>query len=389
MSVYLTVFLAVLNQIGLKGSKMLVALHAIELGAGPMTIGLLISMYAIFPLLLAVYAGRYSDRVGVRRPLILGSLGLSASLLIPAALPTLAALFVSAVLVGIANIFFHVASHNLTGALGGPAARTANFGTFSLGSAVSGMIGPMLVGVLVDRVAYTPSYCVLAAISVVPGLFLLVHHRFIPAQTAAARERAGGQVRELLRLPLLRHILLTSGVILTGIDLFNFYMPIHGRAIGLSASMIGVILGMQAAAAFAVRLWMPWMSRQYSEMRVLTWSLLMSGLTFLLFPLFRDPLLLAAISFLLGLGLGCGQPLSIILTYNHAPSGRSGEALGLRLTVNKFTQIMVPLVFGSLGSAFGILPIFWASALLLLGGSYNNARHDERDDTAPNMVRKP
>ncbi|HZV63988.1 MAG TPA: MFS transporter, partial [Telluria sp.] len=100
MSVYLTVFLAVLNQIGLKGSKMLVALHAIELDAGAMTIGLLISMYAIFPLLLAVYAGRYSDRVGVRRPLVLGSLGLAASLLIPAALPTLAALFLSAVLVG-------------------------------------------------------------------------------------------------------------------------------------------------------------------------------------------------------------------------------------------------------------------------------------------------
>jgi MFS family permease len=389
MSVYLTVFLAVLNQIGLKGSKMLVALHAIELDAGPMTIGLLISMYAIFPLLLAVYAGRYSDRVGVRRPLVLGSLGLSASLLIPAALPNLAALFLSAVLVGIATIFFHVASHNLTGALGGPGERTANFGTFSLGSAVSGMIGPVLVGFLVDRAGYAPSYCVLAAISVLPCLFLLAYHRFIPVHTAAARERAGGQVRELLRLPLLRHILLTSGVILTGIDLFNFYMPIHGRAIGLSASMIGLILGMQAAAAFAVRLWMPWMSRRFSEMRVLTWSLLTAALTFLLFPLFRDPLLLAAMSFLLGLGLGCGQPLSIILTYNHAPPGRSGEALGLRLTVNKFTQIMVPLVFGSLGSAFGILPIFWASALLLLGGGYNNARHDERADTTPAMVRKP
>jgi MFS family permease len=245
------------------------------------------------------------------------------------------------------------------------------------------MIGPMLVGFMVDRAGYTPTYCVLAAISLVPALVMLCWHGFIAAPRAQRREAAGGGVIDLLKMPKLRNTLLTSGVILTGIDLFNFYMPIHGRSIGLSASVIGVVVGMQAAAAFVVRLWMPWMSRKYGEMRVLTWSLLMASATFLLFPAFRDPLVLAAISFLLGLGLGCGQPLSIILTYNHSPPGRSGEALGLRLTVNKFTQIMVPLVFGSLGSAFGIFPIFWTSAVLLLCGGVNNARHEKSVDPAP------
>jgi MFS family permease len=383
MSVYLTVLLAVLNQIGLKGSKMLVALYAIDMHASPLTIGALVSTYAVFPLVLAVYAGRYSDRVGMRRPMILGSFALCLGLLVPTVFPVMAALFVSAALVGTANIFFHVASHNLIGALGGVDERTANFGTFSLGSALSGMIGPMLVGFMVDRAGHTATYYALAAITVWPGLFLLAWHGFIPPprpQTAAA---AGGSALELLTIPRLRHILITSGVILTGIDLFNFYMPIHGRAIGLSASTIGIVIGMQAAAAFVVRWWMPALSRKHGEMRVLTWSLLMSGLTFMLFPALRDPALLAAASFMLGLGLGCGQPLSTILTYNHSPPGRSGEALGMRLTVNKFTQIMVPLVFGSLGTAFGIFPIFWTSAALLLGGSFNNARHDKSVDPRP------
>lgn len=67
--------------------------------------------------------------------------------------------------------------------------------------------------------------------------------------------------------------------------------------------------------------------------------------------------------------------LSIILTYNHSPPGRSGEALGLPLTANKFTQILVPVMCGSLGSALGILPIFWASGALLLWGGFNNSQH--------------
>lgn len=379
MSIYLTVFLAVLNQIGLKGSKMLVALYAIELHASPFAIGMLISTYAIFPLMLAVYAGRTSDRFGVRWQLVLGSFGMGGSLLIPTFFPFMSALFVSAALIGIATIFFHVASQNLVGSLGDAHVRTSNFGTFSLGAAIAGMIGPMLVGFMVDQAGYSMSYYALTAISIIPGIFLLCYAGFIPAKIISSKEpvRTGG-VRELLEIRRLRNTLLTSGVILTGIDLFNFYMPIHGRSIGLTASVIGVIIGMQAAAAFVVRLWMPWMARKYGEMRILTWSLLMAGMTFFLFPAFENPLILAAISFLLGLGLGCGQPLSIILTYNHAPPGRAGEALGLRLTVNKFTQIMVPLTFGSLGSAFGIYPIFWTTAVLLIAGGFNNAKQEQQ-----------
>jgi MFS family permease len=377
MPLYLTVLLSVLNQIALKGSRMLVALYAIDFHASPLAIGLLISMYACFPLMLAVYAGRISDRIGVRWPMVLGSFGMSMSLLLPIVLPFMPVLFISAALIGIANIFFHVSAHNLIGSLGEAHARTSNFGTFSLGSAVSGFIGPMLVGFMVDRAGYSVTYFWLAAIAVVPGIVLLCYTRFIPAKVKVEQEVRAGGISELLGNRPLRGILITSGLILTGIDLFNFYMPIYGRSIGLTASMIGVILGMQAAAAFVVRLWMPSLSRQHGEKRVLTWSLLMAGATYFLFPMFGHPVILGAISFLLGLALGCGQPLSIILTYNYSPPGRAGEALGMRLTVNKFTQIAVPLLFGSLGSAFGIYPIFWSNAVFLLVGGYINARQDK------------
>ena len=40
----------------------------------------------------------------------------------------------------------------------------------------------------------------------------------------------------------------------------------------------------------------------------------------------------------------------------------------MRLTVNKLTQILVPLVFGAMGSAFGLLPVFWANGAFLLAG---------------------
>lgn len=49
-------------------------------------------------------------------------------------------------------------------------------------------------------------------------------------------------------------------------------------------------------------------------------------------------------------------------------AGRSGEAVGLRLTVNHLTRVVGQFFFGSIGSAFGVFPVFWINALLLASG---------------------
>ena len=370
MAIYLISLLSVLNQIGIKGSKMLVALYALELGATPLVIGALVSTYAVFPLLLAVYAGRVIDRRGVRMPMILGSVGMTAGLVLPVAMPTVPVLFASCALIGTASLFFHISTHNLVGALGEGSARTSNFGTYSLAASLSGLLGPLLVGFMIDGSGYLTTYVLLAAITCIPGFVLLAHAGFLPARIKVRQEASGGGIADLLAAPSLRRTLFSSGLIITGLDLFNFYMPIYGRSIGLSASVIGTIVGMLAAAAFVVRLWMPALARRFGERAVLTGSLVIAGVTYFAFPSVTNPVALGAISFLLGLGLGCGQPLSILLTYNDSPPGRAGESLGLRLTVNKFTQIAVPLAFGSLGTALGTSPVFWANAVLLLAGGY-------------------
>ena len=61
-----------------------------------------------------------------------------------------------------------------------------------------------------------------------------------------------------------------------------------------------------------------------------------------------------ALSFGIGLTLGVSQPLTLNLTYNRSPAGRSGEVTGLRLTINNITHIAVPLAAGSIGALLGI-----------------------------------
>jgi predicted MFS family arabinose efflux permease len=155
----------------------------------------------------------------------------------------------------------------------------------------------------------------------------------------------------------------------TGLELYNFLLPIYGHRIGLSASQIGIILGAFGFALLLVRLIMPALARRISEEGVLSVSLFLACATCVVFPFVTSFMLLVVISFVLGLGLGCGSPLSMILAYNRAPPGRTGEAMGLRQTVNKATESMVPLLFGSLGTALGMVPVFWLEAVMLAAGA--------------------
>ena len=354
----------------MRGAKMLVSLSALGLGATAFQVGMLAALFAAFPLLLAVYAGKASDRIGVRRPIVGGSLMMAMGIAAPLALPGLVGLMVCATLIGLGHIFFHVSIHNLIGAYGTGEARTRNFATFSLGASISAFIGPSLAGFSIDGAGFGRTHMLLAAIALLPAIIIAVYPRFVPARAPVTTHGQAGGSLELLADAGLRRTLIMSGVTLTGIELFTFYFPVYGRSIGLSASAIGMVMSSYAVAAFIVRMGMHRATRRIGEIGVLTASLFIAGATYMVVPLVREAPLLALTAFFLGIGLGCAQPLTILLTYNHAPAGRSGEALGMRLTVNKLTQIAVPLLFGGLGSAFGLLPVFWANGAFLLAGGF-------------------
>ena len=368
LAVYLACLLSFLQGIALRGAKMQVSLDALSQGASSFQVGLIGAMFPVFPLLLAVYAGKVSDRIGVRWPMVGGSVVMGIGIAIPLGWPGIAGLVVGATCVGLGQIFFHVSVHNLIGMFGEGAARTRNFATFSLGQSTSAFFGPSITGFSIDGFGFGPTFVLLAAISAAPAVILLLRPSIVPPRKPHAHEEASGGSLALLANPALRRTLIMSGVTLTGIELFSFYFPVYGRFIGLTASTIGLVMSAYAVAAFIVRLGMHEASRRIGEVGVLTASLFVAGATYMLVPLVSHALLLAVVAFLLGLGLGCAQPLTILLTYNHAPKGRSGEALGLRITVNKLTQIAVPVVFGGLGSAFGLVPVFWANGIFLLAG---------------------
>ncbi len=374
MAVYLILFLALLNFTAFMGCRVLMSLFAIELGASTAAIGLLISLFALFPFLLSVYAGKVIDRFGSHVPAQLGTVLSAAGFAIPWLFPALPALYLSASIIGLSYVFISLAIQNLSSTARDPDVRARDVSLVSLGFALSGLLGPLLVGFVIDHQGHVFAYALLTVLAIAATAGWIVSRRYVVDSHARGAAAAPTDMRELLRQPQLRRTVIVSGLVVAGVDLYNFYMPIYGHSVGLTATMIGVIFGANSLAVLIVRGLLPRLTRWLGEERVMSYSMYLAGAAFLLIPMFGNAPALMLLAFMLGLGLGCGQPLSILMTYNRAPAGRSGEALGVRFTVVNFTHMAIPLAFGTLGSALGVVAVFFSNAVLMLGGGYANAR---------------
>lgn len=363
----LTFALALLYHTTVQAGRVLLTLYALKFGAGPFAVGVLAAMFSALPMLLSWQVGRLVDRFGARWPLMFGGVCGVLGMLVPYLYPGIPALYLAAVMTGLLFAFCAAPLQTLVGLLSRPVDSARNFSNFSLVISTAGFTGPMLVGFSIDHAGHANACLALVTLSLVPLLLLAVRGGSLPGGTG--RARPVGSIRDMLASPGLWRVLLTGSLIVTGIDLFLFYMPIYGHGIGLSASAIGVVLAMFFVSSFIVRLLIPSLLTRLGEERMLAASFLLGAAGLALTPFFKGVAVLAMVSFLFGIGMGCGQPVTLMLTFRTSEAGHSGEVLGLRITINYVSRMIGPILFGAIGSAFGHFPVFWITAAMLGSGS--------------------
>jgi predicted MFS family arabinose efflux permease len=375
----LIIILLILNHIASYGSRVTVTLFAISQQSSAFTIGLLMALYALLPALFSVSAGRWIDRIGIEKPFRLGSIAVGIGTLVPFAWPSTYALYFTSVIVGVGFMLINVAAYHAVGEMSSAEDRPINFSYVALGFSTSTFIAPILSGVAIDTFGHRATFLILTLFTVLP--IIALSFRLLPMHRAhkSAEDQPRGPVLDLLKDPEFFRLFITMTLMTLAWDVYGFTIPIHGSAIGLSASEIGIVMGAFAAATFTVRLAMPFIVQRMRPWSLLKASLLIAGATFALIPFTHSVALLMVLMFALGLGLGAPQPMVLTLLHETTPKGRAGEALGLRTTLINTSQTTMPMLFGAIGAAFGLSPIFWAMALLLLGGGVmtrdRKARH--------------
>jgi MFS family permease len=366
MPLILTFSVGFLGFAGISAGRVTLSLYALELGAQPMAVGVLVAMLYVFPLLLSWPLGALSDRIGPRKPLLFGVVCGACGMAIPFFARTLPAMYFAAALSGLALAVLHVIAQNLVGIISEPAQRARNFSNFSMMGAATNFVGPLVAGLAIDHAGHAAACLFVVSMWLAAAGLLLWRGKVLPGSTG--RSASTTRIIDSLANREIRRTLITSSLAQLGTDLFQFYLPIHGHAVGLSATAIGAVLAAFAFASFVVRVVLTRLIAGVGEEKLLAYSFYVGAAGFAMVPFCHTVLPLTLVSFVFGLGMGCGQPITLMLMFSHSPQGRSGETLGLRLTVNNLMRVLGPAVSGSVGSAFGLVAVFLINALVMGAG---------------------
>jgi len=341
-------------------------LLALQLGYSAVAVGALLSLFALTQVFIAVPAGRYTDRVGLRQPVGWAVAVAAAGAALSVLWPVFPVLCLSALTTGGATGVTVIALQRHVGRLASDPARLKSaFSWLSIGPAISNFIGPVMAGLLIDHAGMQPAdvwgfraaFALMALLPLVTWAIIRRVPEHALHKTTVAQGASGAL--DLLREPLMRRLLMVNWLLSSCWDVHTFVVPILGHERGFSASVIGTILGAFAVAAAVIRMCLPWIGRHWHEHQIVTMAMLSTGVLFGVYPFMPSAWAMGACSVLLGLVLGSVQPMIMSTLHQITPEHRQGEALGLRLMSINASSVLMPSLFGAVGAVAGVSPVFW------------------------------
>jgi len=349
----------------------MITYRALENGASTYEIGLIASIYALTPLLVAVSMGRWVGKFGEVPLLMIGSLAFILLALSLSFTNNVWAIAAMTAIAGVAHLANVAASQSMVASKSPNHLQDHNFGFFSFSTSLGHTVGPMLGGFIAGSAGVLPKSsssafvfaAVLAFLSLVP---FLAAKEMKERRTKEEREIAGAiRARDVVKRPGIKPAIWTSLSVASVNDVLVVILPLVGTENGISPVVIGLILSLRSASAMISRFLLGRLTTRFGSARVMNYSILLASI-FLLFTLFaKTAIPLAFLMAIVGFLLGVGQPLTMSIVSKKSPIEERAMAISIRLFGNRLGQFLVPLGAGAVAAPFGSSAIFVGLASLI------------------------
>lgn len=354
------------------GMRMATPLLALKEGYSAAAVGMLLALFALTQVFLSLPAGRYADRHGLKRPLIISVAAACSGAGVAVLFPIYPVLCLSALLTGGAAGMALIALQRHVGRMAHNKDELRKvFSWLAIGPAISNFLGPFAAGLLIDyaggeaasTTGFRAAFLLLTLMPLAAWFWARTVQELPALQTEGANQKATAW--DLVQNRGFRRLLLLNWALSSCWDVHTFVVPILGHERGLPASVIGSILGAFAIAAAVIRMLMPIITRHLAESQVVLGAMVAACALFIAYPFMPGAWTMGACSVLLGVVLGSVQPMVMSMIHQITPPERHGEALGLRMMAINGSSVLMPVLFGSLGTVVGVSALFWAVGALV------------------------
>ncbi|HKA73099.1 MAG TPA: MFS transporter [Xanthobacteraceae bacterium] len=341
--------------------------RAVELDLSIVWLGVISATFAIFPIFLAVWVGRFIDRGNDAVTAWIGSGLIAVAAAGFAAFSSALALLVFTAVLGTGHLFMMAAQQMLCVRSGGPAAMDRVFGNYMVAAAIGQGLGPFVVGWAGGAATLPPTGRLFTIALIGAAVAFLIALTIRPARTLPhyIETKDVMPVTALLRRPGVAAVIACGVFIVTAQDLVLIYLPILGAERAIDVNVIGILLTVRAALSMVSRVIYARMVMEFGRDPLMVTCTFVAALAFvsLAFPIPLWAMYLAMA--VMGFTLGLATTLSVTTVVDRTPASARGTANSLRIMGNRLGQVSLPFGASLVAAATGVAGIMVMIALSL------------------------
>lgn len=363
-SIFLFCIVNFLWWIGLYLYVPILPVYVQEAGASLNMVGTVLSAYAIPQVILRIPIGIWSDKLGRRKPMVIGGIIFTSLGALGLGLSTTAWLmFLSRITTGIGAAAWVVFPLYFT-AYYPPDDSGKAIGLINFVRSVGLIVATAGGGFIAEEFGLSKPFYIAALLGIIALVALLS-----TKETPVRRERTASQhsflsvaTRPLLLVVSIMAILLLFSTF-TGV--FGF-IPIYAAEIGASSSELGLITMINLGFSALGSLGAAWVWGRFGYRSTITASSLLIGGSMLAVPFITTVSVLMIVQISYGVGSGVLMTLFMVLSIRGFPQEQQATAMGIFQAVYAIGMLAGPLASGFLGSELGLSTVFYLSALFSL-----------------------
>jgi MFS family permease len=266
---------------------------------------------------------------------------------------------------GLGHLLVMVGGQTMIANRSGSAKYERDFGLFTFYASLGHALGPLAGGWLADTGTgeintAAPFWfsAVIFALGVAASISLA--NKSTP-KAAGHEEVAKVKARDVLALPKFKSAIYTASASTSVVDVLLIFLPLLGTQNGMTPSQIGILLGIRSASSMLVRGVLGQISRRFGMRFTLEAGVIVTLVSCVLLIYVTDFWIIAAILAVAGFAMGIGQPMTMAWVSRISPANMRGLAISIRLTANRFGQVVAPAAAGLIAGA-GVSGVFWMLA---------------------------
>lgn len=359
-------------------TNIVIPLWALSLEPSPWAFGIVIGARSLLPGLLSIHGGVLMDRLGARQVMLFFAV---IGLIVPVLFPLLPWIWVAGILnlvIGLTSTMNWVGAQTLVGQVIRSDPSLTWRVTFC--NRLGHFVSPILAGAAWDAFGPWGGF----GVTLIWAVLFMAAALMLPrgngtAKTASDLNARRFRLRDLLPrledytrafallgIPIVAVVVAGSVLnISTGAIQLSFFIA-YMEKIGFTGTLIGIIFASLNLFGLVGTANVTRIARRIGDVLLLNVTVVASIVVITVTPLLGAFLPLLIVTALRGFAQGIGQPLMIMIPSKLVPSGSQGTLVGLRISLNRLMQTVLPPVMGGVVTLVGLENSFYVVGGILL-----------------------